>query len=168
MSFDTALAKTLGFEGGVSEHPLDGGGLTKWGVTQQVYADWRRKQGLPERLVSEMTEPEMRAIYRDEYWKPAGCEHYPDEVAEAVFDMAVNSGATAAVRTLQRVLGITPDGVVGPMTIGGSHEGGPYVALKFLKARAGLYRDIVQRDPSQVVFLHGWINRLIDQAWRHA
>lgn len=166
--FDRALAKTLAYEGNVSDHAADRGGLTKWGVTQGAYDRWRVKTGQAPRPVTEMTEAEMRAVYLDDYWMPAGCDQLPDELAEAVFDMAVNSGATRAVRTLQRVLGVTVDGVPGPETFSAAHEAGPMVALHFLKARAALYRDIVRDDPSQVVFLAGWINRLLDQAWRRA
>lgn len=166
MTFETALAKTLGFEGGTSDHALDRGGLTKWGVTQVAYSGWRQRQNLPSRAVTEMTEPEMRALYREDYWLPAGCDKLPDELGEVVFDMAVNSGPKAAIRALQRALRILDDGIMGPATISAAHEAGPYVALHFLKERAALYRDIVKRDPGQVAFLSGWINRLLDQAWR--
>lgn len=168
MSFDRALAAALAHEGGVSDHPADRGGLTKWGVTQATYETWRAKTGQAPRPVVEMTEAEMRAIYLDGYWFPAGCDQMPDELAETVFDMAVNSGVRRAVITLQRVLGVTQDGIPGPETISAAHEAGPMVALHFLKARAALYRDIVRNDPTQIVFLAGWINRLLDQAWRRA
>lgn len=163
---DRALAITLAYEGGVSDHAADRGGLTKWGVTQAVYDRWRAKTGQPARPVTEMGEPEMRAIYLDDYWRPARCDELPEELALVVFDMAVNSGVDRAVRALQRVLRVTVDGVAGPETISAAHEAGPTVALAFLKARAALYRDIVRDDPSQVVFLAGWVNRLLDQAWR--
>lgn len=168
MSFESALAKTLGFEGGVSDHADDRGGLTKWGVTQGAYDAWRTTTGQEKRLVTEMTEAEMRAIYLDDYWFPAGCDKLPDDLADAVFDMAVNSHPRAAIKALQRTVGVADDGVIGPVTIAAANEAGPYVALKFLKQRAALYRDILKRDPSQVVFLAGWVNRLLDQAWRHA
>lgn len=167
-AFDRALAITLAHEGGVSNHAADRGGLTKWGVTQGAYDRWRARTGQAPRPVTEMSEAEMRAIYLEEYWRPARCEDLPEELALVVFDMAVNSGVERATRALQRVLRVTVDGVAGPETISAAHEAGPTVALAFLKARAALYRDIVRDDPSQVVFLAGWINRLLEQAWRHA
>lgn len=166
--FDRALAITLAHEGGVSNHAADRGGLTKWGVTQGAYDRWRARTGQAPRPVTEMTDAEMRAVYLDDYWMPARCDELPEELAAVVFDMAVNSGVDRAVRTLQRALGVPADGVVGPETLSAAHQAGPYVALTFLKHRAALYRDIVRDDPSQVVFLAGWINRLLEQAWRHA
>jgi lysozyme family protein len=166
--FDKALAVTLAHEGGVSDHAADRGGLTKWGVTQATYETWRASTGQAPRPVVEMTEAEMRAIYLDLYWMPARCDELPDELAGVVFDMAVNSGVRRAVITLQRVLGVTQDGIPGPETISAAHEAGPMVALTFLKARAALYRDIVRNDPTQIAFLAGWVARLLDLAWRRS
>jgi lysozyme family protein len=168
VSFETALAKTLGFEGGVSDHAADRGGLTKAGVTQATYETWRAKTGQVPRPVLEMTDAELRAIYLDGYWFPAGCDKLPDHLAEVVFDMAVNSGPKRAVKTLQRSLGVEGDGVIGAITLAAARATGPDAVLAFLKARAALYRDIVKADPSQVAFLAGWISRLLDQAWRRA
>jgi lysozyme family protein len=140
-AFDKALAKTLAHEGGVSDHPADRGGLTKWGVTQAAYETWRAKTGQALRPVVEMTEAEMRAIYLDGYWFPAGCDQLPDELAEAVFDMAVNSGPARAVRTLQRVLGVTVYGVPGPETTSAAHEAGPAVALHSARFEASINRE---------------------------
>lgn len=167
-AFDNALEKTLGFEGGISDHPDDRGGLTKWGITQSAYETWRAKTGQAPRQVTDMTRDEMRAIYLDGYWLPAACDQLPEELGAVVFDMAVNSGPKRAVKALQRVLRVTEDGIPGPETISAAHEAGPMVALHFLKSRAAFYRDIVRANPSQIVFLAGWINRLLDQAWRHS
>ncbi|MBK8916349.1 MAG: hypothetical protein IPM64_17430 [Phycisphaerales bacterium] len=165
MSFESALAKTLGFEGGVSDHASDRGGLTKWGVTQKTYDVWRITTGQPVRPVTDLDQAEMRAIYLDLYWFPAACDQLPEALGEVVFDMAVNSGPRAAVKALQRALDVPADGLPGPQTIAAACAAGPAIALSFLKQRGALYRDIVRADPSQVAFLAGWINRLLDQAW---
>jgi hypothetical protein len=44
-SFPAALAATLQYEGGYSNHPKDPGGATMRGVTQRVYDAWRRTAG---------------------------------------------------------------------------------------------------------------------------
>lgn len=163
MSFENALAKTLGFEGGVSDHPLDRGGLTKWGVTQRAYDLYRNRHSQRVRPVTEMDDAEMRELYREDYWQPIQGDALPERLAEMVFDMAVNSGVSAAKRTLQRAVGAHVDGVIGPQTIAAAQLCSPIV---FLKARAAHFRDVVRNDPGQVEFLHGWINRLLDQAWR--
>jgi len=102
MTFEDALAFVLEQEGGLSNHPLDPGGLTKWGITQATYSSWRKKNGLPPRPVSEMTEEEMRAIYRALYWDPIGGDSLPPPLALAAFDSAVNSGVGRAREWLEQ------------------------------------------------------------------
>lgn len=163
MSFDTALSKTLGFEGGLSDNPLDHGGRTKWGITQATYDAWRSRQGLATRPVDELTERERDLIYREEYWDPIHGDELPERLGELVFDMAVNSGVRAAKLTLQRSLGVDADGVMGEKTIAAAQEASP---LAFLKRRVAFIRDLIRNSPGQVEFLAGWVNRLLEQAWR--
>ena len=161
-AFLNALAKTLGYEGGISDHPEDGGGRTNWGITQRTYDAYRRTTGEAPRPVDDMTDREMREIYWNDYWLPCRCDDLPPPIARAVFDMAVNSGVWNAKITLQRSLHVRADGVIGPGTI---EEAKRSSVLPFLRKRAGFIQEIIATKPSQVVFLEGWINRLIEQAW---
>lgn len=163
MSFENALAKTLGFEGGVSNDPLDSGGLTKWGVTQKTYDAYRRTTGRDFAPVTEMDDVEMRAIYREDYWEPIHGDELPERLAECVFDMAVNSGVSAAKRTLQRAVGVPVDGVIGRQTLEAARLASP---LLFLRRRVEFVRDVIRNNPSQIEFMAGWVNRIVDQAWR--
>ena len=165
MSFDSALTKTLGHEGGISNNPLDTGGLTNRGVTQYAYDRWREKKGRPKTSVVNLTYDEAREFYLSEYWLASGCDKLPEPISDAVFDMAVNSGVSRAVRTLQKVLFVEVDGVVGPATIKAA-EASPGAFIDYLKARASFYRDIIKNDPSQIEFMAGWVSRLLDQAWK--
>jgi lysozyme family protein len=162
-AFQDALARTLGYEGGISDHPNDGGGLTKWGITERTYRAWRITTGQSTRSVHEMTELEMKLIYHDDYWKPCRCEHLPPRLAACVFDMAVNSGVGAAKLTLQRACKVKPDSVIGPMTLDAAAKLSP---LQFLRERIAYVVLIVQERPDQAVFLKGWMFRILDQAWR--
>lgn len=114
--FDTCLRWTLGYEGGYSNHAADPGKATMRGITQAVYDDDRRERNLPRRDVRDMTDAELRAIYRRRYWQLAGCDALPAGVDYAVFDFAVNSGVGRAVRTLQSLVGAKPDGAYGIAT----------------------------------------------------
>lgn len=112
MNFDQAFHKLLGHEGGYSNHPNDPGGETMWGVTAAV----ARANGYsgPMRDLPVAT---AKAIYRKQYWDAAKIEDLPLSVRYAVFDAAVNSGVTQAVRWLQRALGVTEDGKFGSQTM---------------------------------------------------
>lgn len=112
-----ALPFTLGYEGGVSNHPDDPGGLTFKGVTQKVYNNYRRAEGLPTRPVTEMTETELQAIYDQRYYRVIQGDRLPAGLDFAVFDFAVNSGPAQAAKELQRVLGVGVDGHIGDETV---------------------------------------------------
>lgn len=162
-AFRAALQKTLGYEGGLVAHPADRGGRTNYGITQRTYDAYRRTTGQGLRPVDLIEEAEVQRIYHDDYWQPCHCDALPQRLAECVFDMAVNSGVSNAVITLQRAARVRVDSYIGPVTIAASQQ---VSALEFLRKRAAFIQDVVAAKPSQVVFLEGWINRLLDQAWR--
>lgn len=116
-NFTRALDLTLEYEGGFVNHPKDPGGATMRGVTQKVYDRWRVKRGLPVRPVRQIEEDELQAIYRLQYWDLVHGDRLPAGLDAAVFDFAVNSGATRATQELQRVLGLRTDGNMGAVTI---------------------------------------------------
>lgn len=96
-AFRAALAHVLTFEGGYSDHPLDKGGATNFGVTQGTYDRWRAAQGLPAQPVKVITRAEVEAIYWANYWLKAGCDQLAPALAFVVFDSAVNSGVGRAL-----------------------------------------------------------------------
>lgn len=166
-NFERAMEQTLGFEMGEANHPKDRGGHTYRGITQALYDRWRKRKGFPLRTVTEVTDDEIVAIAREEFWDPCRCGELPAHLAIAVFDMAFHSSPRDASIALQQALGVIVDGQVGMKTIAASRAAGPDIVLAFLKARAREMRDIWLRDPEQLrSFGAGWMNRLLDQAWR--
>lgn len=163
--FQVALAHTLGHEGGLSDHPNDRGGLTKWGVTQASYSDWRRDRGLPVRSVAQMDRQEMRTIYQERYWNPSSAGAFDLPMACALFDAAVNHGPERAKRLMQEALGaLRVDGLIGPATVARVQAlGVQQAALMFCSRRWRYFQAIARANPSQRVFLAGWRNRLYRQ-----
>jgi lysozyme family protein len=117
VNFTNALELTLKYEGGWVDHPEDPGGPTMRGVTQRVYDRWRTKKGLATRSVRSIDENELQAIYKIQYWDLIHGDKLPSGIDAAVFDFAVNSGATRATQELQRVLKLRTDGNMGAVTI---------------------------------------------------
>lgn len=164
-TFLAALRRLEGLEGGIADHPDDRGGRTNRGITQTTYDHWRVTTGKEKRAVDLLEEIELQAIYFEDYWQMCNCEALPEALAYCVFDMAVNSGPWNAKLTLQRALNVRADGVIGPITIAAAKTV-PEAALKYLKRRGGYIQEVISGRPSQVVFLGGWTNRLLEQAWR--
>jgi lysozyme family protein len=168
-AFHRALSFTLApeIEGGYSNHPKDRGGVTMNGYTQRLYDTWRTTTGRPKRSVELIDENEKVQIAYDEFWTPCNCEALPEPLSHAVFDMAFNSGTWNAKLTLQRALRVRADGVIGPLTIKAAKET-PDAVLAFLKRRGAFIQEVILTRPDQVVFLEGWFNRILIQAWRYA
>jgi len=111
-----AMVALMKHEGNFSNHPKDPGGMTNLGVTQRVWEEW---VGHP------VSEKEMRALtpaivapmYKKKYWDKVHGDDLPSGVDLAVFDFAVNSGPGRAAKMLQKVLGVTEDGAIGPQTL---------------------------------------------------
>lgn len=165
-AFDDALAFTLGVEGGEANDARDHGGHTYRGITQRLYDAWRSAKALPQQDVTLCTNDEERAIALEEFWQPCKCDQLPPVLAIAVFDMAFQSSPANAKKTLQKALGVPVDGVVGQGTIAAAQAAGAAGALAFLKARAGFLVEDCIHDVSQLAFLHGWLNRILDLAAR--
>ena len=120
-NFEEALAAVLVHEGGYVDHPKDPGGATNRGITHRTFAAFLRLNGLPQRHVRDITDAEVKAIYREQYWNAIKGDDLPSGVDYAVFDFAVNSGPARAARFLQRVVGVAEDGVIGQMTLAAVH-----------------------------------------------
>lgn len=116
-NFPQALRLVLADEGGVSNHPADRGGLTNKGITQATYDAWRELHGRPTRSVRAIEHAEVDAIYREQFANKILFDKLPLGLDYALFDFAVNSGASRAVRFLQRILKVRADGSLAARTL---------------------------------------------------
>ena len=165
-AFETALPFVLRWEGGFVDHPNDPGGRTNRGVTQRVYDDWRRRQGLMPRDVKLIDDEEVQRIYETGYWFPPRCDLLARQLDLVHFDTAVNMGAGRAVRFLQRAVGTGIDGDFGPATCSAvSRCDVAATIIQYCDTREAYYRELAERRPELSVFLKGWLNRL--NALRH-
>lgn len=159
MSFAKALPVILKSEGGFVDHRLDKGHATNKGITTAVYNAWRKSQGQPPRSVKDIGDVEVEAIYRSKYWDEARCDDLPWPVSLIHFDSSVQHGVTRANKLLQKVLGVTPDGIIGPRTIEAAKDRSG-IPTAYQWARLDYYARIVQANPSQSVFIVGWVARV--------
>lgn len=88
---------------------------TMYGVTQKTYDGYRNRKGLPLQSVRGVSKAEVREIYAG-YWHSAGCDLVARLSAITLFDHSINAGPAAALKVLQRAVGVDDDGVIGPKT----------------------------------------------------
>lgn len=125
-----AASETLviAHEGGYVNNPKDPGGPTNKGVTQAVYDRHRKAKQLPVQSVKLISDAEVSTIYKDDYWDVVSGDKLPTGIDYATFDFCVNSGASEAVKVLQRCVNakqtffgvpnaLIVDGIIGQSTV---------------------------------------------------
>lgn len=158
-NFARSLKLVLKHEGGYVNHPRDPGGATNKGVIQKTYDGWRAKWGLKRQSVKLITDDEVAAIYKQEYWDAVKGDGLPDGIDFAMFDFAVNSGPLRAIRFLQTVTGQIIDGKLGPSTLAAAHKLPPTTIIQSLCAKRMTF---LRNLPHWDTFGRGWAKRVTD------
>lgn len=157
---DDIIDDVLRREGGFVDHPNDRGGATNFGITRTTLAEWRGKPVTVDD-VRALTQVEARAIYQNLYVTRPGFTHIRDAALRGVVvDAGVHHGPVRAARWLQHAVGATEDGVIGPRTLAAVNAAdADDVIDRVVALRLRFIAGIVARDPSQAVFLVGWVAR---------
>lgn len=111
MDFERAFDLLITHEGGFSNHPDDPGGATMYGVTEVV----ARAEGYTGPM-RDLSLDFAKQVYRKRFWDACRCDQMPDVIRYPLFDAAVNSGPSQAIKWLQVAVGVKADGVIGPIT----------------------------------------------------
>lgn len=154
MDFDKAFAKLLGHEGDFSDHKDDPGGATRFGVTEAV----ARANGYRGPM-RELPLETAKAIYRRLYWDAVKADELPQGLRYSVFDAAVNSGVSQALKWLQRAVGASPDGRIGPQTLSLASSTNPEQTLRRMLAERLRFMTDLKNWPT---FSRGWARRISD------
>lgn len=159
--FNKAMKFVFQWEGGVSDDPADSGGVTKYGVCLRFYRTIHPNATRADILA--LTKEQASDIFYSEFWLKCHCDElFLDKIAVALFDTAVNTGVSQAVKFLQRAVNVKADGKMGIITISAVNEhtdDEQTILDNFIKQRQQFYKDLATRKPSQQVFLKGWLNR---------
>lgn len=144
---------------GYVNDPLDMGGETKFGVA---------KNANPDLNISTLTWDAAKRVYERRYWMASNSDDIDGgcmmpRLAVLHFDGAVNHGVGRAAKFLQRAVGATPDGDVGPATLAKVAAGDELtICHSICDQREKFYRDIVANKPAQARFLNGWLRRITE------
>jgi lysozyme family protein len=102
-NFERALAFTLQFEGGYVNHPSDPGGHTNKGITLATFRKYQKNATVAD--LKAIPDSMVKAIYRDGYWHKVSGDTLASGVDGATFDYGVNSGPSAALKSLKAAVG---------------------------------------------------------------
>jgi lysozyme family protein len=162
-----AIEALLEIEGKRSNHALDSGGDTAWGITRRHHPDmW--VNGPPTREAA-------AGFYLGEWWNPLRLGELSSQtLAEMILEFAVNAGPITAGRAVQDGYngafppGFAPlvrDGKIGPKTVaalnGMVKRGEEDILCMAVLARiCQHYEDLIAKKPSQRAFWRGWLRRM--------
>lgn len=149
--FDWIIKFVLDAEGGYTNDPDDPGGETNFGIDKRSHSDVDIKN---------LTVEQAKDIYFNEYWTKFNCWLYAAPLGEVYFDCCVNTGAKQSNKFLQRAVGTTPDGVIGPKTLEAiANKDAHKTALEVINQRQKFYETLAYNKTSLKKFLKGWTNR---------
>lgn len=165
--FEIALSKVFFNEGGYSDNPNDSGGATNLGISLVFY----RKNVKPDATkkdIKDLTVNDAAHLYKKYFWDMAPfAKINSQKVADRVFDLSVNMGVSSAISILQRAINnmldhhILVDGVMGTKTVTAINALIEDMLYGFIISEAkDKYRDIVSKNPKNIVFYKGWLRRL--------
>lgn len=154
-NFDKCLSMLLHHEGGFVNHVDDPGGATNLGVTQKVYEEWVGHKVTIEDMKN-LDFTKVAPIYRKNYFDGVRFDDLPSGVDWSVVDWGVNSGPGRAAKALQRIIGSTADGAIGPKTLQAVADMEPRdIIEKMHDARQRFY----ERLSTFETFGRGWTRR---------
>lgn len=158
--FDEIIGVVLSFEGGVSNHPNDSGGLTNMGITQTVYDGYRKEAKLLPRSVRDITLLEAKDIYKKKYWAESRAQYLRPPLDLVVFDTAVNFGVGRSNQFLGEALGLKPSTKWQADISNQIHEqSATDIAFRVIALRMEWRGRKVVEKAVLKDFLAGWLNR---------
>ena len=164
--FQKAFALTLGNEGGYAYNVRPDGTCecVKYGLTLESLRRLGLRQGpiptTPENVteddklfIQSMTLDFVEPIFKKEYWDTLcldkvgndAVDQSGQDLANQLYDLAVNAGAPRTAEWLQESVGVTVDGVVGPATLAATNGyGSPEAVNMAVRAKAEAFYNVAE------------------------
>jgi len=153
--FKDAINKTLISEGGYVNDPQDRGGETNFGISKRAY---------PDVDIKNLTVAGAKEIYKRDYWDRVRADEInSQEIANGLFDTAVNMGVRTASKLLQACVDAHPDGIIGNVSIQKINSmDTETLLLRFKISKIARYTYLAKKRPANRKYLLGWINRALE------
>ena len=169
---------------GYGNDPVDNGGPTMVGIILNTYKTYCKEKGKPVPTIQDlknMPYEEWFEIFKTRFWDKMLADKIRNQ---SIANLCVNTiwgSGPGYIKTIQQVIGVKPDGLVGPVTIAAINNNPNQKDLfqRLWNRRKKFFEDIVARSVkeyerklgrkateqellrhTQKRFLKGWLNRL--------
>lgn len=153
--FTKAFELMIGHEGGYVNDPQDPGGETKFGISKRSY---------PKEDIKNLTIERAREIYMRDFWNPILGDQINDQnIANSIFDFAVNAGTHVSEELAQIVVKTPVDGTIGKQTLQAINSIDPEKFLASFKVeKITRYISICKKRPESKKYFFGWVCRALN------
>ena len=171
-NYQNMIPFILKWEGGLSKNPNDfyakypvdaSGNHTNKGIAWKVFSAVYGTGADAKKKWYAMTPQDWSLFYKKLYWdKIQGDAIKSQRIADALVNWAWGSGISIPSKAIQRIVGVTADGSIGPKTVKAINEGNEaQIFAKLQKANLDFF-DSLTKQPKYAMFKKGWDNRLND------
>ena len=171
------INSVLKHEGGFVDHPADRGGKTNYGITGYSWDFHCKRYARQQTPIEDITKNDAIEFYTRTFEGLGLPEIENSGLWYPIFDFYVNAGSHA-IRRLQEACNyygcdLTVDGYMGPDTIQAVNSMPKKCPIDafiniYAAKRLSYYIDIVEHNPSQMVFLNGWLKRAKGFFYKHS
>ena len=171
--FTPSFLHTINAEGGYVHDPDDPGGETYKGIARSRNSGWsgwadidrlKKQKNFPRNLEADSDlQEKVKALYKSNYWdKVKGDEINDQDIAESIYDFAVNAGPRTSVKLAQIAVQTVADGVIGPKTLEqlNSIDKRTFLAV-FALAKIQRYVEICEKRTTSRKYFFGWTRRTL-------
>lgn len=171
-NFNAAFAAiVIEYEEGINQKDGLDGGPAVHGINRDAFPDWKGWERYDAGQEIFVTDTLVKDFYYERFWKSLKLDNFHhQEIANELFDQAINFGKKTGTKHLQRTLnnvkgcGLSIDGIVGPNTLREEAEIRKNKTIELITKvmnilQGWLYMRLVERDWSNRQFLAGWLKR---------
>lgn len=160
-NFARSLKAVLYHEGAYVDHPRDPGGATNLGITigtaKANKMDLDGDGDVDKDDVRLIKPADAGPVYKARYWDAVRGNDLPAGIDYALFDFAVNSGPARAAIYLQEIVGVAPDGKIGPLTLQAVAK---WDSVALIEALCAKRMGFLKRLSTWPTFGKGWSARV--------
>jgi lysozyme family protein len=171
-NYQNIIPFILKWEGGLSKnkddfyakYPVDASGYhTNKGIAWKVFSSVYGSGTEAKKRWYAMTAQDWATFFKKNYWdKIQGDLIKSQRIADVLANWAWGSGTSIPSKAIQRIVGVTADGAIGPKTVKAINEGNEKeIFAKLQKANLDFFANLVKK-PEYAMFKTGWFNRLND------